>query len=163
MKITLSYTFSLCIQSGKFSSTCIQLFTWHRWLRASCDAHNKLGMEELPLALVAENTPMLELLVGGNLECSTILQWWFVKIHSNHRGNRLDYWTATIFLWRLTQTASKNGSDRWLTLWKKLGCPHEQPGKKKRRIPIKKTNCTVQASHTEGKLKISINKYYIKL
>ena len=31
-------------------------------------------MEGLPLALVAENTPMLELLVGGNLECTLILQ-----------------------------------------------------------------------------------------
>ena len=75
MQITLSYTFSLCILSGKFLSTCIQLFSWHRWLRASCDAHNKLGMEGFPLALVAENTPMLELLVGGNLECT----WKFVK------------------------------------------------------------------------------------
>ena len=38
--------------------------------RIICDAHNnKLGMEGFPLALVAENTPMLELLVEGNLEC----------------------------------------------------------------------------------------------
>ena len=40
---------------------------------ASCNAHNnKLGMEGFPLALVAENTPILELLVGGNLECIII-------------------------------------------------------------------------------------------
>ena len=27
-------------------------------------------MEEIPIAFVTENTPMLELLVGGNLECT---------------------------------------------------------------------------------------------
>ena len=40
-------------------------------MRASCDTHNNnLGMEGFPLALVAENTLIPELLVGGNLECT---------------------------------------------------------------------------------------------
>ena len=48
----------------------IELFTLHHWLRASYNAHNnKYSMEGIPLALVAENTPMIELLVGENLEC----------------------------------------------------------------------------------------------
>ena len=38
------------------------------------NSHNsKEGMEGFPLALVAENTPKLELLVEGNLKCRLII------------------------------------------------------------------------------------------